>query len=38
MLQDLEQEARTAKRGLWSDPKAMAPWEWRKAASAARQL
>ena len=28
----LEQEARDAKRGLWSDPHAVAPWEWRKGA------
>lgn len=21
--------ARTAKRGLWADPHAMAPWDWR---------
>lgn len=27
----LEEEARAAKRGLWADPKAMPPWEWRKA-------
>ena len=27
---DLEQEARNAKRGLWSDPQAIPPWEFRK--------
>lgn len=27
----LEEEARTAKRGLWADPDAIPPWEWRKA-------
>lgn len=26
----LEQEARTAKRGLWADPAPAAPWQWRK--------
>jgi micrococcal nuclease len=26
----LEREARVAGRGLWADPHAMAPWEWRK--------
>jgi micrococcal nuclease len=31
VLAALEQEARDAKRGLWSDPHAVAPWEWRKA-------
>lgn len=25
----LEDEARVAKRGLWSDPHPVAPWEWR---------
>jgi micrococcal nuclease len=30
-LADLEQEARTARRGLWSESGAMPPWEWRKA-------
>ena len=38
VLRDLEQEARAAKRGLWSDPKPVAPWEWRKAGAAARKL
>src|SRR5262245_29621651 len=27
-----EQEARRAKRGLWSDPAPVPPWEWRKGA------
>jgi hypothetical protein len=31
-------EARAAKRGLWIDPMPVAPWEWRKAAAAARKL
>ena len=26
----LEAEARRAKRGLWSDPQPVPPWEWRK--------
>ena len=25
-----EKQARTAKRGLWSDPAPVAPWEWRR--------
>ncbi|MGE3537309.1 MAG: thermonuclease family protein [Candidatus Tectimicrobiota bacterium] len=29
-LQRLEEEARMAQRGLWSDPHAVPPWEWRK--------
>jgi endonuclease YncB( thermonuclease family) len=36
-LRDLENEARRARRGLWADPKPVAPWEWRKATVAARQ-
>ena len=30
VLRDLENEARTAKRGLWADPEPVAPWEWRR--------
>ena len=37
VLQDLEQEARDAKRGLWSEPKPVALWEWRNNATAARK-
>ena len=29
-LADAEFKARTAKRGLWADPKATLPWEWRR--------
>lgn len=29
-LKKLEEAARAAKVGLWADPAAMAPWEWRK--------
>ncbi|WP_248724031.1 thermonuclease family protein [Seonamhaeicola sp. ML3] len=29
VLQDLHDEARKNKVGLWQDPHAMAPWEWR---------
>ncbi len=28
-LAQLEQEARGAQRGLWADPHAVPPWEWR---------
>ena len=38
VLRDLEHEARNAKRGLWSDPNPVAPWDWRKNAAAARKL
>jgi endonuclease YncB( thermonuclease family) len=30
-LYALEDEAKTAKRGLWVDPNPTAPWDWRKA-------
>ena len=30
-LEQLEKEEREAKRGLWSDPHAIPPWEYRKA-------
>ena len=30
MLQQLEEDARIARRGLWSDPHPVPPWEWRK--------
>ena len=29
-LERLEKEARVAKRGLWADPNAIPPWEWRR--------
>lgn len=29
-MEILEYEARSAKRGLWSDPGAIEPWKWRK--------
>lgn len=32
-LAALEEEARTAKRGLWADKNPMPPWEWRKSKS-----
>ena len=31
----LEQEARAAGRGVWSDPRAVPPWEYRKRGRAA---
>jgi endonuclease YncB( thermonuclease family) len=30
-LYALEEEARTAKQGLWTDPNPIAPWDWRKS-------
>jgi endonuclease YncB( thermonuclease family) len=33
-LKQLEADARKAKRGLWADPKAMPPWDWRTKKSA----
>jgi micrococcal nuclease len=29
-LEQLEREARKAKKGLWADPNAVAPWQWRR--------
>ena len=29
-LRELEEQARLSKQGLWADPHAMPPWEWRK--------
>ena len=31
VLEQLEQEARDAKRGLWAEPDPVPPWEWRVA-------
>jgi endonuclease YncB( thermonuclease family) len=28
VLEGLENEARAAKKGLWSDPQPVPPWEW----------
>jgi endonuclease YncB( thermonuclease family) len=33
VLEELETEAREAKKGLWADPQPMPPWEWRKKKS-----
>jgi endonuclease YncB( thermonuclease family) len=30
-LQQAEDDARTGMKGLWTDPNAVAPWEWRKS-------
>jgi endonuclease YncB( thermonuclease family) len=30
VLEQLEKEAREAKKGLWADPQPVPPWEWRK--------
>jgi endonuclease YncB( thermonuclease family) len=30
VLEGLEHEALEAKKGLWADPQAALPWEWRK--------
>ncbi|TKS60239.1 MAG: hypothetical protein EWM73_03156 [Nitrospira sp.] len=30
VLEGLEHEAREAKKGVWSDPQSVPPWEWRK--------
>lgn len=29
-IKDAEAQARAAKRGLWADPHAVPPWDWRK--------
>ena len=33
MLEELEKEAREAKKGLWADPQPVPPWESRKIKS-----
>lgn len=30
VLEQLETEARDARKGLWDDPEPVPPWEWRK--------
>ncbi len=30
VLEGLEKDAREAKKGLWTDPHPVPPWEWRK--------
>ena len=30
VLEELESEAREARKGLWADPRPVPPWEWRK--------
>lgn len=29
-LKSLQEEAQKSRRGLWSDPHAIPPWQWRK--------
>ena len=36
-LARLEDEVRKAKRGLWSEPEPVPPWEWRKAYATKRR-
>lgn len=36
-LADAEKAARAARRGLWADPKPVAPWEFRKAKTPAKK-
>jgi len=31
VLEGIEMDAKTAKKGLWSDSAPVPPWEWRKA-------
>lgn len=38
VLRDLEQEARTAERGLWVRKQAIAPWDWRGGARPAEHV
>jgi micrococcal nuclease len=35
-LEQLEREARKAKKGLWVDSNAVAPWQWRRGKRQAR--
>jgi endonuclease YncB( thermonuclease family) len=35
-LEELEREAREAKKGLWIDPRPVPPWEWRRSRALAR--
>ncbi len=36
VLEELEPQARAARRGLWADPRPVPPWEWRKRVHATR--
>ena len=36
-LQEAEQSARISQRGLWKDPLAIAPWDWRSQAKSRRK-
>ena len=36
-LYQLQDEARSSDRGLWTDSKSIAPWEWRKLGKGARE-
>jgi hypothetical protein len=37
VLEGLEQEAREGRRGLWTDPQPVPPWEWRQGRVACHQ-
>jgi len=37
-LEEAEEEARAARRGLWKDPAPIPPWEWRSGQRTARRM